>query len=434
MKFDKWTVGLATAGVVSLGSAAVADESPVNTLLSGTTLSGYVDTSMIYKPGVQSAAYRFANTAPDTWNGFNFNVVDLTIQKALDEDKWSAGYRADLWFGPQAAGLPGAFGANGTLGDNFGVKQAYVALRAPVGNGLDFKVGQIDTIIGYEVLDSYANPTFSRSLGFNIEPFSHTGMTATYQVAEWLSVVGGVADSAFNGTNQKETYNGQNNDGTITSNGGSGNGTLTYMGAVTLKAPESWGSLAGAALYGGIVSNGRSGYTYTDGDFGMGIQENSLNYYVGVSVPTPIKEITVGAAWDYLSDGNGDGTWATAVAGYVSWQISEKLKLNTRAEWAKSDYNAWAIGPALGATTVAPSYTGDFIYTGPTELFAVTATLDYALWANVITRLEVVWDHDLNGSDIFSSQYAVDGESEDYSVVNGRNNSVLLAANIIYKF
>ncbi|MBN8498898.1 cadherin-like domain-containing protein, partial [Accumulibacter sp.] len=193
-----------------------------------------------------------------------------------------------------------------------GQPQGAGALRAPVGNGLDFKVGQIDTIIGYEVLDSYANPTFSRSLGFNIEPFSHTGMTATYQVAEWLSVVGGVADSAFNGTNQKETYNGQNNDGTITSNGGSGNGTLTYMGAVTLKAPESWGSLAGAALYGGIVSNGRSGYTYTDGDFGMGIQENSLNYYVGVSVPTPIKEITVGAAWDYLSDGNGDASTTVA--------------------------------------------------------------------------------------------------------------------------
>jgi hypothetical protein len=80
MKFDKWTIGLAAAGVVSMGVVAVADESPVSTLVSGTTLNGYVDTSAIYKPGVQSAAYRFVNTAPDTWNGFNFNVVDLAIE------------------------------------------------------------------------------------------------------------------------------------------------------------------------------------------------------------------------------------------------------------------------------------------------------------------------------------------------------------------
>ena len=108
-----------------------------------------------------------------------------------------------------------------------------MALRAPLGNGLDIKVGQVDAIIGYEVLDSYANPNYSRSLGFNLEPFSHTGMTATYQVAEWLSLVGGIADSAFNGTNVKETYNGSSDNGNITSNGGAGNGTLTYMGAVT---------------------------------------------------------------------------------------------------------------------------------------------------------------------------------------------------------
>lgn len=430
MKFEKWTVGLATAGVVSLGSMTLADESPITSLVSGTTFNGYVDTSAIYKPGVQSAAYRFANTAPNTWNGFNLNVADLTIEKPLDEGQWSAGYKADLWFGPQAAGLPGALGDG-----NFGVKQAYVALRAPVGNGLDFKIGQIDTIIGYEVLDSYANPNYSRSLGFNIEPFSHTGMTASYQVTDWLGLVGGIADSAFDGTNVKQTYNGQNDNGTITSNGGSGNGTLTYMGALTLKAPETWGSLAGAALYGGIVANGRSGYIYTDSDgFGPTIQENSINYYVGVSIPTPLKQVTVGAAWDYLEEGNGAGTWATTVAGYVSWQISEKLKLNTRVEWAKSDYNAWSIGPADGPTTVGPSYTGDFIYTGPTELFATTVTLDYQLWANVITRVEVIWDHDLNGSDIFSSQYTNNTESEEATVVNGRNNSVLLAANIIYRF
>ena len=48
MKFNKWTMGLAALGVVSLASAVKADErqSFLQTALSSTTISGYVDTSV----------------------------------------------------------------------------------------------------------------------------------------------------------------------------------------------------------------------------------------------------------------------------------------------------------------------------------------------------------------------------------------------------
>src|SRR5277367_1209149 len=47
MKFNKWTLGLAAVGVVSLASAARADEkmNSLQTALSNTTISGYVDVS-----------------------------------------------------------------------------------------------------------------------------------------------------------------------------------------------------------------------------------------------------------------------------------------------------------------------------------------------------------------------------------------------------
>lgn len=417
MKLERWTVGLIAAGAIGAGSVVMADESPLNTLVSGTSLSGYVDTSALYKPGVQSAASRFVNTAPNTWNGFNFNVVDLAIEKPLEEGEWSAGYKADLWFGPQSAGIPGSLGGN-----NFAVRAAYVALRAPVGNGLDFKIGQLYGVTGYESADSPMNPNFSRSLGFHLEPINYTGLSTGYQVTDWLKVVGVVADSAYDVTNEKQTYNGQGN-GTLTSNGGAGNGTLTYVGAVTLTAPDSYGALAGATLTGGIVDNGVS-----DGP-------NSLTYYVGVTAPTPIKGVTVGAAWDYLNDGAGDGYWATAIAGYVSWQMCDKFKVNTRVEFAKANYNAWGIGPTFEDYDFGTNDYSTFeVYTGSSRLFSTAVTLDYQLWANVITRVEVLWDHDLNGSDIFSSQYTGVGEGDSLAVVNGRNNSVLLSANIIYKF
>ena len=56
MKFNKWTVALAAIGVVNLTSAARADEkiSEVQTALSNTTLSGYVDTSAVWNLGANS--------------------------------------------------------------------------------------------------------------------------------------------------------------------------------------------------------------------------------------------------------------------------------------------------------------------------------------------------------------------------------------------
>jgi len=52
------------------------------------------------------------------------------------------------------------------------------------------------------------------------------------------------------------------------------------------------------------------------------------------------------------------------------------------------------------------------------KIFAVTGTLEYQLWDNVVSRLEGVWDHDLRGNDAF----------------NGSNNAFLMVANIAYKF
>jgi len=371
MTFNKWTNGLIAAGVVSLGSVALADESPISTLVSGTTIGGAVDTSAQLKAGSGDAmAYRFINTAPDHYNGFNLDFFELRIEKPLDEQQWSAGYKAELWLGQDANGLPGL------LSNGVALKQAYVALRAPVGNGLDFKIGQFDTIIGYEVASSYANPNFSRSLGYALEPISHTGVTASYQLTEWLGVTGGVADSAYGGLGVRP-----HNAGEL-----KGNGTLTYLGSLTVKAPESLGVLAGSSLYAGII------------DGGLSPETDTLNYYVGASLPTPIKELTVGVAWDYVTNYGARGNWGQSIAGYASYQLTEKMKLNGRVEYGNSNYEAWGV-------------TAD-------RLFAVTTTLEYALWANVVSRLEAIWDHDLRSDDSF----------------NGKNNAVLFVAEVAYKF
>jgi hypothetical protein len=391
MKFNKWTVALAATGLVSLASAVQADEHPVNTALSSTTLSGYVDTSAIWNFGTgTTVANRFANTGSDRQDGFNVNTVKLQLEKPIDEGTWSAGYKVETMFGPDANVMPGA------LSSGVAIKQAYVALRAPVGNGIDFKVGQFDPIVGYEVTDSYANPNFSRSFGFNnLEPFGHTGILASYQASEILGFSAGVAngDSGF-GLNGGSLTAAGFNSGQV---GSSFRGLLAesqkvYMGAVVIKAPESTGWLAGSSLYAGAVNGDR-----------VGPSDPTL-LYVGASIATPLKALSLGASADILLNATIDGSYANAYALYAGYQLTEKLKLNNRFEYATSGYGAFAPG---SSALISEKIIGE------------TLTLDYALWANVVTRAEFRWDR------------TVDGQGGRF---DGQKNDLSLSANVIYKF
>src|SRR5436853_2806571 len=144
MKFNKWTVGLAAGGVVSLASAVQADEaqkpmSQLQTAVSSTVLSGFVDTSIIWKPGTGDA--NLPGRAFDgvgKLDGFNLNLVGVTLEKPLSEDQWAAGYKVELLFGPDGA----VYDATGQH-----IKDANVALRVPAGNGIDIEAGAFTTVI-----------------------------------------------------------------------------------------------------------------------------------------------------------------------------------------------------------------------------------------------------------------------------------------------
>jgi hypothetical protein len=147
MKFNKWTLALAAAGVLNLGSAVQAEEAAQNqvlTALTSTTLSGYVSTSAIWKFGTGNANLPGRSyDGPSKQDSFNLDVVKLSLEKPLDESQWSAGYKAELLFGPDASTFNTASAPPYTspADEDFAIKQAYVALRAPVGNGIDFKLG-----------------------------------------------------------------------------------------------------------------------------------------------------------------------------------------------------------------------------------------------------------------------------------------------------
>ena len=382
MKINKWTLGLAALGLVSIPSALQAEEklSPLQTALSSTVISGYINTSMHWNPGTgNSAPPAYSFNGQSKQDGFNLNVVDITIEKPLDEGTWSAGYKVELWIGPDAVGFNSATSAGGDLA----IKQAYVSLRVPVGNGLDLKVGTFDTIIGYEVANAGSNPNYSRSYGYTMEPTQHNGILGSYQVNKTIGLTAGVANTSNSGLSTRALR---------------AESFKSYMGAITLTAPDSFGFAAGSSLSFGIV-NGEN----------TSIPEIGTSYYIGGTFNTPVKGLKVGASYDYRhvpeASYNVAGKQSEdAVALYVSYQASEKLTLHARGEFARPS----------SLTSLANE---------ANSVLAITGTVQYNLWANVISRLEIRWDHSTAGSP---------AEPKPFNDLD--KNAFLVAANIIYKF
>ncbi len=396
MKINKWTWALATLGVVSFSSAVSAEEAQhqVLTALSSTTLSGYVDTSAIWKFGTGNANLPGRSfDGPSKQDGFNLNVVKLTLEKPLAESQFSAGYKADLIFGPDAVGYNPSVGS---FPSDVGIKQAYIALRAPIGNGLDFKIGTWDTIIGYEVFESGNNPNYSRSYGYALEPTEHTGILATYTLNEIVSFAAGVANTWSAGINNRLGAESQK----------------TYMASVSLTCPDTTSIFGGSTLYLGFV-NGLSGNP-----------ENTTSYYAGLVTKTPLEALNIGAAFDYRTDGtqlNAAGVnilpvenWAWATSLYLLYQATDKLNINTRVEYTTGTAGTYGVVNNAGAPL------GDAV-----KLGGLTITADYSLWENVLTRAEFRWDHSFSGAEPFGG--TVPGAPD-------QKNAVSLAANIIYKF
>jgi hypothetical protein len=392
MNISKWTQVLLGAGLISVPALAQAQATnAVLSSLSSTTLSGYVDTTAVWKFGTGNANMPGrVYDGPDVQDGFNLNVVSLTLDKPLDESDWAAGYHVQMLMGPGAAKRGTGLMASSSSTE-FAFNEAYVNLRVPVGNGLELHVGQFGTFNGYEAYDSYKNPNWSRSYGFFNETSAHTGVAAFYRVNDSISLQAGVGNvGPFN--SQVDARSGVES-------------AKAYLAMVTLTAPESFGFLSGATM--------SAGYTTGPQDVSNEPHAHVDQFYVGGSLPLPVTGLALGYAYDYTCDTLPQGGgYANAVALYLQWQATEKLKLNTRVDYTSAT-QGWYYSP-LGAP-----------HDGNDQLGSLTATADYSLWKNVISRAEFRWDHSFDGNKPFGGTVAGSPDAE---------QAVSLALNIIYLF
>ena len=419
MQLTKTHLTYAITGLIVAATIAHADEAkttPLMTALSSTTISGYVDTSAIWNPGTGNAnPAPYAFDVPSRRDGFNLDSVDVRLEKPLAEGQWSSGYVAELLFGPDAPAVTGEGTAGSGIAEH--VRQAYVAVRAPLGNGLDFKLGRWDNLIGYESTDAYKDDNFTRSYGWTVEPTEHTGLLCEYKFCDEADLQVGLANTVTTGPINAKSPRAESK--------------KAIVSLLTLTAPTNWASLSGSTLAIGV-------------DYGPGaVTHDRTHVYVGATVNLPITNLTVGAAWDSMNhcDVAGmDTGYMYTVAGYATYKFTDKCSLHLRGEYGKGAGLA-----LLDGTTTAPAgaaNAGATFNNEPfTKVIALTGTLRYDIWQNVISRLEVRWDHAADGSTPFggtvlpSSAAATAAAAGTTAGPTGtKRNDLMVAANLIFTF
>jgi hypothetical protein len=169
----------------------------------------------------------------------------------------------------------------------------------------------------------------------------------------------------------------------------------SYVAAIALTAPDSWGWFKGSVL------NLETIQTFD------GYGQN--NYSASFTMNTPVTGLKGGLAFDdvqSLNTPNG-GTIDGQIYGiYATYQQTDKLSYNLRGELVDFDYGS---PPAA-----APFFAG--------KGEEVTFDVEYDIWGpNVTSRVEARWDHNESPSvGQFNS--------------NGTANAYLLALNVVYKF
>jgi len=278
------------AALVAVTSLSLADSGPdasakdtkkmvqnnfVETAQKGVKLSGYVDAGYSYNftgaaNGTSDVTGRFGSDTAAKGD-FNLYAVKLALEKALtSENKAQAGFRTDVMIGEDANYLINRGTTNNLSNTNQNsnalfLEQAYVSIRAPVGNGWDFKVGKFVSILGYEVIERPANMNTTYGLLWQQMPLYYTGVLSSYKFDDYLDAKLGVVNGSQTDNNTDTSGAG---DGcavlaalNVTAPGGNANWSNNFQYSSNNDNQTYQGTTASSTSTG--IENGSSGSGYT---------------------------------------------------------------------------------------------------------------------------------------------------------------------------
>jgi len=377
----------------------------VETAQKGIKLSGYVDAGYSYNftgQGANSTVNSRVKSDSAQQGDFNLYAVKIALEKAMtSENKAQGGFRVDVMIGEDAKYLanPGAGYSNSQQDSNYlFLEQAYVQLRAPVGNGWDFKVGKFASILGYEVMERPANMNITYGLLYNQFPFWYTGVLSSYKFDEYLDGKLGVA-------------NGANSDNNTTTSGGSDG--VALLAALNVTAPGGNANWSHNFEY-STASENNTGSNPTVAS-GNNTTQNALPVEAG-------STSAAGGAWTiiYNSWGNWSPKFANDklllafdsvlgnTAGANGTNSGVNGKNNTTwwgaSAYAKYQFNDWfslaSRGEYFGGDNIAKVSTTRTNTQGGLSWWEYTITAGFNVIDNVLIRAEyrLDWGTNISGS------------------------------------
>lgn len=226
LKYPKWLLMVLTVSMLFI--VLPYDILQANNLInflrgSRIEFGGWIDAGATFNPR-QRDGFNGPVIFNDQANKFQLNQLNVFMRRPVVStgDAWDFGGRFDFMFGTdaiftQAFGVP-TFDVNtgeplkrsnwdldlccsSTRTYGIALPQTYLEVYAPIGNGLNVKLGHFYTPTGFETVPAPDNFFYSRAYTLNVgEPFTHTGLLANYNLSENWSIMGGaITGSAMGG-------------------------------------------------------------------------------------------------------------------------------------------------------------------------------------------------------------------------------------------
>ena len=301
-------------------------------------------------------------------NQFRPNLAQFVLEKeGKAEGTWKdrAGFRVKF-----NAGRDSDFIGGFNLSNWADIQEAYLQYVAPLGSGLNMQLGQFNSLVGYEVVESPHNANYSRSWLFGLgQPFTTRGGRVSYEMSKHVVLSVG-AISYINSARADSRH-----DPLVESSLTMSPSERLKLTLYTLAGPRpgSSGTSGGTILlFGGFVSM-------------QATEQTSVvleSYYANQANSSRISS-------------SGNARW-NGVAGYVIHDFNRQWGMRFRAEifedagglvscGGTTDYQPKAnVCFGASSTSSAPPVAQTF--------WEVTSTLQYKPLKSLITRLEYRYD------------------------------------------
>src|SRR5213596_1654123 len=325
----------------------------LETTLAGFKLTGFAEASYAYSGHSLGDTAIVGRLYDRLQNRFTLNALAVVLDRPYDPAKFSAGFHTEVLVGQDATVIQsGGFFGPSTPAD---LPHLYVTLNVPTasGNGLQFKVGRIPTLLGLEVIETVANPSLSEGNQFiYVENFTGTGLSVETKFNNYVDL-------------QLRVINGWDQ---VSDN----NSHKSFMGRVGLY-PDALTSLGMVGYWGAEEPGNNSANRY-----GF---EGLLWRKLGKAAVWVQGDYGTEQASAALPDPTQDAKW-WALGGWVTYDLSATVGLALRGDYV-DDQN----GARTNATLGFPASTG-----ARNKFGSGTATLNIKTWPSAVLRPELRYD------------------------------------------